>query len=78
VLKSVADILEGAVTPGKKIGAKAKKSKDISKLTVGELNQRIHKVEDEMFAAAKDLQFELAAKLRDDLQMVKEQLIKNS
>jgi len=31
-----------------------------------------------MFAAAKDLQFELAAKLRDDLQMVKEQLIKNS
>ena len=78
VLKSVADILEGAVTPGKKIGAKAKKAKDISKLTVGELNQRIHKVEDEMFAAAKDLQFELAAKLRDDLQMVKEQLIKNS
>ncbi|MEY8205336.1 MAG: excinuclease ABC subunit UvrB [Bermanella sp.] len=78
VLKSVADILEGAVTPGKKIGAKAKKPKDISKLTVGELNQRIHKVEDEMFSAAKDLQFELAAKLRDDLQMLKEQLIKNS
>ena len=78
VLKSVEDILEGAVTPGKKMGNKAKKSKDISKLTVGELNQRIHKVEDEMFAAAKDLQFELAAKLRDDLQMLKEQLIKNS
>jgi len=78
VLKSVEDILEGAVTPGKKMGSKAKKSKDISKLTVGELNQRIHKVEDEMFAAAKDLQFELAAKLRDDLQMLKEQLIKNS
>jgi len=78
VLKSVEDILEGAVTPGKKMGNKAKKSKDISKLTVGELNQRIHKVEDDMFAAAKDLQFELAAKLRDDLQMLKEQLIKNS
>ncbi len=78
VLKSVEDILEGAVTPGKKIGVKAKKPKDISKLTVGELNQRIHKVEDEMFSAAKDLQFELAAKLRDDLQLLKEQLIKNS
>ncbi len=78
VLKSVADILEGAVTPGKKIGSKDKKSQDISKLSVGELNKRIIAVEDEMFAAAKDLQFEQAARLRDDLQLLKEMLIKNS
>mgnify|MGYP000487901046 CR=1 FL=1 len=78
VLKSVEDILEGAVTPGKKIGSKAKKTQDISKLSVGELNKRIMVVEDEMFAAAKDLQFEQAARLRDDLQLLKEMLIKNS
>ena len=81
VLKSVEDILEGAVTPGKKMGAKSgakAKALDISKLTVGELSKRIQKVEDEMFAAAKDLKFELAGKYRDDLQQLKEQLIKSS
>lgn len=90
VHKSVEDILEGAVTPGKKIGGKAKaKGKkvaedaadyqvDAAKLSPTELNKRITKVEDEMFAAAKDLNFEEAARLRDELHILKELLIKNS
>lgn len=90
VHKSVEDILEGAVNPGKKIGGKGKsKGKkvaedaadyqvDVAKLSPAELNKRITKVEDEMFAAAKDLNFEEAARLRDELHTLKELLIKNS
>ena len=84
VLKSVEDILEGAVTPGKKIGGKSTRKgaaadpQDISHYSVSDLSKRIKVVEDDMFSAAKDLQFEEAARLRDDLQRLKEQLIKNS
>ena len=89
VLKSVEDILEGAVTPGKKIGSKKGRSNkvaedgfayevDIIHMSTGDLNKRISMVEDSMFAAAKDLDFEKAARLRDELHELKEQLIKNS
>ncbi len=91
VRKSVEDILEGAITPGKKIGGKAAKGKgrkvaegdagygvDITKFHPDELNKRIHEVEDQMFKAAKNLEFEEAARLRDELQKLKDQLIKNS
>jgi len=91
VRKSVEDILEGAITPGKKIGGKGAKGKgrkvaegaadygvDITKLHPEELNSRIHEVEDKMFAAAKKMEFEEAARLRDELQALKDQLIKNS
>ncbi|MEH6348327.1 MAG: excinuclease ABC subunit UvrB [Bermanella sp.] len=84
VLKSVEDILEGAVTPGKKIGGKKGRkgevvdSQDMSHYSVSELGKRIKVVEDNMFTAAKELQFEEAARLRDELQRLKEQLIKNS
>ena len=84
VLKSVEDILEGAVTPGKKIGGKGGRKSavvdplDISHYSVAELSKHIKKVEDDMFTAAKELQFEEAARLRDELQHLKGQLIKNS
>jgi excinuclease ABC subunit B len=89
IRKSVEDILEGAVTPGKKIGAKKGRSRkvaedgtayevDMARMTTGELTKRISVVEDSMFAAAKDLDFEKAARLRDELHELKEQIIKNS
>ncbi|MGR6871496.1 excinuclease ABC subunit UvrB [Pseudomonas sp. HK3] len=85
VRKSVEDILEGAVTPGKKVGSK-KRSKAsmesvddaIEFMTVGEIDKRITKVEDAMLASARELKFEEAARYRDELERLKLQLIKNS
>jgi len=89
VRKSVEDILEGAVTPGKKVGGKAKGRGKVAEqasdymanpaaMTSVEINKRISQVEDEMFKAAKELQFEEAARLRDELLALKDRLIKNS
>ena len=85
VRKSVEDILEGAVTPGKKVGSK-KRSKAsaesvddaIQFMTVGEIDRRITRVEDAMLASARELKFEEAARYRDELERLKMQLIKNS
>jgi excinuclease ABC subunit B len=84
--KSVEDILEGAVTPGKKIGGKGKSRKassadeqvGVEHMTVHELNKHMSKVEDAMMMAAKELNFEEAARLRDELHRIKELMIKNS
>lgn len=85
VRKSVEDILEGAVTPGKKVGTK-KRSKasaesvddQIEFMSTVEIDKRITKVEDAMLAAARELKFEEAARYRDELERLKLQLIKNS
>lgn len=90
VMKSVEDILEAAPPPGKKgkqrgrakqqVAEKeaAYDSSDWQHLNSAELGKRISKVEDEMFKAAKDLNFEEAAKLRDQLHSMKEVMIENS
>lgn len=84
--KSVEDILEGAVTPGKKIGSKGRSRKssqadeqeNVEHMSVHELNKYMSKVEDKMMMAAKELNFEEAARLRDELHHIKELMIKNS
>ena len=90
VMKSVEDILEAAPPPGKKgkqrgraRGQVAEKeaaygADDWQHLNASELGKRISKVEDDMFKAAKDLNFEEAAKLRDLLHSMKEKMIQNS
>lgn len=90
VMKSVEDILEAAPPPGKKgkqrgrakqqVAEKeaAYDSSDWQHLNSAELGKRISKVEDDMFKAAKDLNFEEAAKLRDQLHSMKEVMIENS
>lgn len=88
VRKSVEDILEGAVTPGKKVGGKGRSKLsqvaedsaeyNVAKMSPTQLNKEIIKVEDRMFKAAKDLNFEEAARLRDELHGLKERLIQNS
>jgi len=90
VTKSVEDILEAAPPPGKKgkqrgraRGQVAEKeaaydSSDWQHLNSSELGKRISKVEDDMFKAAKDLNFEEAARLRDVLHAMKEKMIENS
>ncbi len=90
IKKSVEDILEGAITPGKKIGGSKQgkvaegkgyysiKPAQLARMKPQELNKQITLVEDEMFKAAKSLDFEHAAQLRDELHQLKELLIRNS
>ena len=81
ILKSVADILEGAGTiPGRKVGRGTKKvaepaadyAVDAATLSPKELSKAITRLEDQMYEAAKNLEFEQAAKYRDELQKLKQ------
>ncbi|MFW1676925.1 excinuclease ABC subunit UvrB [Pontibacter sp. JAM-7] len=85
ILKSVADIMEGASTiPGRKVGRGSKKvaeaeaeyAVDPATMSSKELAKAINRLEDKMYEAAKNLQFEQAAKLRDELQSLKQHTFK--
>ena len=81
VTRSVADILEAAQTPGKKSRrrkgnerkvAELKGSYDVTAMGKQDLLTAISKLEDAMFEAAQNLEFEEAARLRDQLHQMKE------
>lgn len=81
ISKSVADIMEGASTiPGRKASRTAKKvadqagdyQVDASQLSPKELAKAMTRLEDKMYEASKNLEFELAAKYRDELQSLKQ------
>ncbi len=87
VTKSVEDILEAAPPPGKKGKTRGRKvaedqagyaADDWQALSATELVKCVAKVEDQMFKAAKDLNFEEAARLRDLLHQMKNKVIENS
>ena len=79
IVKSVADIMEGAVIPGRKIGkgkqrvaeSDADYRIDEKTLTTAELAKEISRLEDKMYEAAKNLEFEKAAQFRDELERLK-------
>lgn len=90
IIKSVEDILGAAPAPGHR-GKKSGRGKqqvaeknaayaadDWKYLSSGELGKRISTVEDDMFKAAKDMNFEKAASLRDLLHSMKDKMIMNS
>ena len=81
ITKSVADIMEGASTiPGRKATRTAKKvaeqtgdyQVDPSKMTAKELSKAMTRIEDKMYEAAKNLEFEVAGCYRDELQTLKQ------
>jgi excinuclease ABC subunit B len=81
VTRSVADILEAAQTPGKKSSrrkgnerkvAELKGGYDVAAMSKQDLLTAISKLEDAMFEAAQNLEFEEAARLRDQLHQMKE------
>ena len=89
VTKSVEDILEAAPPPGKKGRGKSKNRRvaetaadyatdDWQSLPAAKLVERVKEVEDAMFKAAQDLNFEEAARLRDTLHEMKARVIANS
>ncbi|MGP8288958.1 excinuclease ABC subunit UvrB [Vreelandella zhanjiangensis] len=81
VTRSVADILEAAQTPGKKNSRKRGTERkvaegegkyDIANMGPHDLLAAISKLEDAMFEAAQNLEFEEAARLRDQVHQMKE------
>ncbi|WP_421863840.1 excinuclease ABC subunit UvrB [Motiliproteus sp.] len=80
VSKSIADIMEGARVPGKKAAKSSRKvaepkadySTDPQAMSPKELSRAITKLEDQMYEASKNLEFEQAAYFRDELQKLKQ------
>ncbi|MCQ4347917.1 excinuclease ABC subunit UvrB [Pseudomonas stutzeri] len=83
VKKDVQDILEGAVVPGarsRKRGAAAKAAEESARYEAqlnspSEITRRIRQLEEKMFQLARDLEFEAAAQLRDEIQKLRERLL---
>lgn len=81
--KSIADILEGSVAPG--AGGRSARNKAMAiaersgKYSVDvnpkDIWKTIELMEKQMFQAAKDLEFEVAAKLRDEIEKLKKKAI---
>ncbi|WP_406827865.1 excinuclease ABC subunit UvrB [Microbulbifer sp. ARAS458-1] len=78
IRKSVADIMEGAIAPGvpksrRKVAEKGAAYKaDQKPLTDQQRWARIEELEEQMYNHAKNLEFEAAAKLRDEITRLKE------
>jgi excinuclease ABC subunit B len=75
IQKAVADILEGAYSdaPGSARLAKvAERNAEYANLTPEQAQRRIKKLEQEMFKHARNLEFEEAARLRDEIQKLRQ------
>ncbi|WP_041523149.1 excinuclease ABC subunit UvrB [Gilvimarinus agarilyticus] len=76
IKKNIADIMEGTQVPGakgKRKGAGRGKSTETVELPAdGDIWKQVEKLEAQMLAAAKDLEFERAAQLRDQINQLKE------
>ncbi|MEW8505451.1 MAG: excinuclease ABC subunit UvrB [Candidatus Thiodiazotropha sp.] len=76
ILKSIADIMEGAY-PGGQINAKryarvAEEEMEYAGLSPAQLAKRIQQLEEQMYRHAQDLEFEEAAKIRDQIRHLQE------
>ena len=78
VQKRITDIMEGA--RGKSAAAKlriAQEAKAYKVLTPNEFAKQIKKLEKQMYQHAKDLEFEQAANLRDEIEELQQQLMQS-
>ncbi|MDP0562145.1 MAG: excinuclease ABC subunit UvrB [Candidatus Endonucleobacter sp. (ex Gigantidas childressi)] len=83
VAKSVADILEGAMIPGKKKGGRSRKGAEsdaeYTAVTKPEdIAARIKLFEEKMINYARNLEFEEAGRIRDDISALRNRLLKLS
>ena len=82
VQKDVRDILEGAVTPGAR-GGKRKATHQVAEASASygqihtptEINRRIQQLERSMLELARNLEFEAAAQVRDEIQTLRTRLL---
>ena len=79
IVKQVADILEGAVNPGagapRRNARAADKRGEYHGLSEDALLKRVKQLEDAMYRHARDLEFEQAAKIRDEIAAMKSNLL---
>ena len=73
IKKSVADIMEGAYVGSRKTKVAEKKAPYVL-LSPAELAKQINRLEKKMYAHAKNMEFEQAAAVRDEVLMLKDQL----
>lgn len=83
VYKSVTDILEGAVIPGRKKGSKGQKAAAVSAtdyqqpMTPDVMAATIKKLEAQMMEHSRNLEFERAAAVRDEIALLRERVLKH-
>ncbi|WP_426416726.1 excinuclease ABC subunit UvrB [Aestuariirhabdus sp. LZHN29] len=80
VHKDIADILEGAVAPGSKGRSRRKVAEksadyDASAMTLEQLTTKIAELEEKMYQHARDLEFEQAGVVRDEIARLRTQLL---
>jgi excinuclease ABC subunit B len=77
ISKSIKDMIEGAYDPddAKETRKAAQEEAKYDALSEKQLDQRIRKLEREMLEAAKNLEFERAASLRDELKTLRDRLM---
>ncbi len=77
ITKAITDILEGAYTDSKTLTAKYKKvaeaSAEYANASPELLVKKIKKLEEQMYQHARDLEFEQAARVRDEIQKIQQQ-----
>ena len=76
IKKSVKDIMEASSSFGKVKSKVAEKTQSYKHLSPQELGKQISKLEKQMYEHAKNMEFELAAKVRDEYLLLKDELIK--
>ena len=80
ILKSITDIMQVAIpgsgtTSGKALSKVAEYSADYKVMTPKQLGKKLKQLEDDMYRYAKNLEFEQAARIRDEIKVVQEQLL---
>ena len=81
ILKSITDILQisipGSGLPGsdKKISKVAEYPADYKAMSPKQLGKKLKQLEDEMYRYAKNLEFEQAARIRDEIKVLQEQIL---
>ncbi|QEL11144.1 excinuclease ABC subunit UvrB [Kushneria phosphatilytica] len=86
ITKNVADIMEASKAPGTRRGKRKSErqtaeqgtrydAEQLRNMTLDDVNREIRRLEDEMHEAAKNLEFETAAQLRDEMQTLNARLI---
>lgn len=74
IVKGVSDITEFLIGESKLPNSKRRRQKQKTEMSEQEIRQLLVSVEEEMLAAAEDLRFEYAAKLRDEIRDLRREL----
>ena len=81
IFKSITDILQVAIpgsglpSSGKAQSKVAEQSVDYKAMTPKQLGKKLKQLEDDMYRCAKNLEFEQAARLRDEIKVLQEQML---